>query len=297
MDYFGNPSAVLENEAIRVEYLSSAGPRIVRFSAAGQSVNLLAETPDVHWETPYGTYRLFGGHRLTHAPEALPRTYIPENDGVHVVDIPGGVSLHGGLEPITGIRKTIDLVLEPHQPVAHLTHRLENTGQWPVELSPWAVTQVRLGGVMVLPQPEVDPGQSSHSFANRSLVLWSYTHWDDPRQHLHDDFILVHAKSCDSIYKIGYLNRCGWVGYLYENFYLVKRFNPALTLPHPDRDCNVEVYCNHHFAELETLAPLVSLAPGQTVEYTETWELYVLPAPVSPTIEGIREIHQTLRFS
>jgi hypothetical protein len=41
-----------------------------------------------------------------------------------------------------------------------------------------------------------------------------------------------------------------------------------------DGGCNTESYCCERFVELECLGPLVKLAPGGSVKFTETWELY-----------------------
>ena len=56
----------------------TAGPRIVRLGLAGSDRNLLAETPDLGWETPHGRYELFGGHRLWFAPEDPDRVAVPD---------------------------------------------------------------------------------------------------------------------------------------------------------------------------------------------------------------------------
>jgi hypothetical protein len=57
--------------------------------------------------------------------------------------------------------------------------------------------------------------------------------------------------------------------------------------------CNVEVYCNEWCIELETLAPLCRLEPGQFATHVETWELYGgLGAP--QTCEGVRDLAQLL---
>jgi hypothetical protein len=45
-------------------------------------------------------------------------------------------------------------------------------------------------------------------------------------------------------------------------------------LPHPDNNCNAEIYCNDQFVELESLAPLTKLSPGEAVTHVETWELF-----------------------
>jgi hypothetical protein len=64
------------------------------------------------------------------------------------------------------------------------------------------------------------------------------------------------------------------VGYWNVRVLLVKRFVPQPNLAHPDSGCNVEVYSNDEHLELETLAPLCRLEPGQCVTHVETWELY-----------------------
>ena len=54
-NFHGYPTAVLENEHIRLEYLTTAGPRIVGLSYHG-SPNLLADVHDMVWDTPNGEY-------------------------------------------------------------------------------------------------------------------------------------------------------------------------------------------------------------------------------------------------
>ncbi len=53
-EYYGLATRVLENDFARMEFLSTAGPRIVRFSIQGSQNNILAELPGLKWETPYG---------------------------------------------------------------------------------------------------------------------------------------------------------------------------------------------------------------------------------------------------
>ena len=79
-DFYGYPTRTLANEHIRLDYLTTAGPRLVRLSLAGSDDNLLAEVADIKIPTPHGEFNLFGGHRLWHSPEAFPRSYLPDND-------------------------------------------------------------------------------------------------------------------------------------------------------------------------------------------------------------------------
>ncbi len=151
-DFHGFSTRSLANQHLRVDYLAEAGPRLVRLSLTGSEVNLMAEVPDLSLETPFGDFYLYGGHRLWHAPEAFPRTYLPDNDGLTIDEFEGGVRLRQPTERATSIQKSIELRLEPDRPALVVQHSLHNVGLWPVELAPWALTQVALGGVAVLPQ-------------------------------------------------------------------------------------------------------------------------------------------------
>jgi hypothetical protein len=291
-DFHGLPTYITENEHIQVECLSQAGPRIVRLHLAGVEGNQLVEIPDIHWPTPHGPFKPYGGHRLWVAPEANPRTYAIDDEGLEVEPLADGVLLRGPGDPHSGIRKSVAIHLQADRPALTLHHRLQNDGLWPVELAPWAITQLPLGGIAVLPQ-QVGPLNRDRLLPNRQLVLWPYTNWDDPRLHLHNDYLLVSGQAHLPPFKIGYMNRQDWQGYLRQGVFFCKRIQPQPERPHPDYGCNTEVYCNDRFIEVETVAPLSRLDPGGEVTHTETWEWYVgLDAP--PTVEGIRALVENL---
>jgi hypothetical protein len=287
-EFHGLPTGRLESQYLSLEYLTEAGPRIVRLHLAGSSENLLADVPDVTLATPLGDYALLGGHRLWHAPEANPRSYIPDDRGVVAEEMPAGATLRGPTEVMTGIQKTIEIRLPPDRPEVRLLHRLTNAGLWPVELAPWGITMLPLGGVAIMPQT-VGPLDPSGLLPNRQLVLWPYTSWADPRLHLADDVLLIRAEPALPPCKVGYLNRSGWIGYRRAGVLFVKRFAPRVDLPHPDFGCNAEFYCGDRFIEMESIGPLSRLEPGQSVEHEETWEFHVgLDQP--QTLDGIRAL-------
>jgi hypothetical protein len=271
-DFQGLPVGILENERLRLEYLTTAGPRIVRLSLPGRP-NLLAELPESAIETPIGTYHFRGGHRLWCAPESLPDTYTPDNYGLKVKEFPGGVRLTGLPEPATGIVKMIEIRLSPDRAEVTLQHELRNAGLRPVVLAPWALTMLRLGGTAILPQPagNVDAYGLLH---NRILVLWPYTQINDPRLILHDDFLLIHATTSPLHAKIGYYNPFGWMTYWLEGVLFRKRFGVSPNANYPDRGCNAEIYCDNNVIELETLGQLGRLEPGKSFFHTETWEFF-----------------------
>jgi hypothetical protein len=271
-DFFGLPTRAIENNFLRLEFLVDAGPRIVRLSLAGSSENVLAELPRKKIETPLGDYFLRGGHRLWHSPEAMPRTYLMDNAGVTIESIADGVRLRQPTESLTGITKSIEIRLDSNRPLATITHRLQNDGTETVEFAPWAITMLPLGGVAILPQ-NVGAIDTHSLLPNRNLVFWSYTRVNDARLELNDDAIRVRARADLPPCKIGYFNRRGWIAYWRNNILFVKRFTPQIAQAHPDYNCNAEMYCNDEFIELETLAPLARIAPGQSAAHVETWEL------------------------
>jgi hypothetical protein len=287
-DFYGLPTRSISSPHLRLEFLAQAGPRIVRLFLAGSDENQLVELPELKWETPLGNFCVHGGHRLWHAPEATPRTYVPDNEGLVVEEIEDGVRLCRPTEAATGIRKRLEIRLLADRPALTLHHELQNDGLWPVELAPWAITQLPLGGVIVLPQ-QVGPLDAHGLLPNRHLVLWPYTRWDDTRLQTHDDYVLVQARAQPFPFKLGYLNRHGWAGYLRRDVFFCKRFELQADQLYPDGGCNVETYCYNEFVELETLAPLRRLEPCQSVTHVETWEFYS-GVDASPDLEGVRNL-------
>ena len=256
-DFYGLPTGILENDRIRLEYLTTAGPRIVRFSLGGQS-NLLAELPETSVETTNGMYYFRGGHRLWAAPEIMPDTYRLDNDGVTVDEFAGGVRLMGPRDAVIGIVKIVEVRLVPDRASVILRHELRNEGIKPVDLAPWALTMLQQGGLAILPQPIVsaNPGL----LHNRILALWPYTHIDDPRLILRDDFILIRAVPKLPPIKIGYFNPHGWLAYWINGNLFRKTFDVQVGLTHVDGGCNAEAYCDNRFIELESLGALTTLS-------------------------------------
>jgi hypothetical protein len=270
MSFYSLPTHVLENGHIRLEYLTTAGPRIVRFSAPVK-LNLLAELPDFSVDTALGPYHFRGGHRLWCSPERMPDTYLPDDDGLLVEKLDDVVRLTQPSQ--AGIAKSMEIRLFSDRAAASITHTLSNTGSASVRLAPWAITMFRLGGTVILPQPvgNVDPDGLLN---NRILALWPYTRITDPRLILRDEFILVRANTGLTAMKIGYYNPHGWMAYWLDGVLFRKTFDAHLDAAYPDGGCNTECYCNDRFVELESLGPLSTLEPGACARLTETWELY-----------------------
>jgi len=251
----------------------SVGPRLIRLSLLGAE-NLLAELPDWTLQCPdVGPMNLWGGHRLWHAPEVKRRTYLPDNRPVQITEIKDGLEVTQPTEAQTGIQKSMRITLPDHSATVVIEHTLTNKGLWPVTLAPWAITQMKPGGIAILPQAtgNADP---DGVLANRQLALWPYTDVASPHLQWGNRYIFVHATMQQERLKLGYPNPAGWLGYHLNNTLFVKKAAYRPEVDYFDFNSSTECFCRAEFIELETLGPRVTLAPGQLTTHRETWHLF-----------------------
>lgn len=277
MDYYGQPVGSLENRFLRLDYLTQAGPRLVRLVPAGTQINLLAETPEKSWVTAAGEFHIWGGHRLWHSPEMHARTDIPDDAGLIVEPLGAEAVRLSRPADASGIYKSIEVQLDPERPALTLEHTLRNDGLWAVELAPWAITQVPLGGQAIIPCAA--PSKEG-LLPNRLFVFWPYSNLQDPRLHWSDDFVRIDSQGRPEAFKIGVYSYQGWVGHVWGDYFLRKSFTPFDIEAGTDFGCNVEVWVQDRFLEIETLGPLSWLEPGESVSHTERWE--ILPRSAAP---------------
>ena len=276
------PFSSIENEFLRLDYLTTTGPRIIGLYARGVEGNLLAETPDIHWETPHGEYYLRGGHRLWTAPED-PYYTCPE-EALNIIEEKDKVILRSPVDA-SDLEKEIAMRLDGN--IVHLSHRVTWHGNKPIELAPWGITQLRLGGMAIVPQ-----AVSNGSRPNRNFVLWPYSQINDERLELHDDLILIHGRAAEQAFKIGCYNSHGWIACALGNALFIKKFSVDTTSMYPDFGCNVEVYVKDACLELETLGPLTRLKKDESVTHEETWHVIAGEYPATP--EEARDIIKDL---
>jgi hypothetical protein len=132
---------------------------------------------------------------------------------------------------------------------------------------------MKAGGVAILPLPE------RHEFGHNlqpdcSVSIWNYTDMADPRFTWGRRFIMLRQdSSIASPQKIGLAATDGWAACARGGHLFIKQFGFDPAGEYPDRGCNLESYCDGNLIELESLGALVTLKPGQAVEYGETWTL------------------------
>ncbi|MDI1475907.1 hypothetical protein [Polyangium sp. y55x31] len=273
--YLGFPNHVrLASDTVELLLSTDYGPRIIRYAPLGGD-NILAEMPPGAGQpTPFGEpWHPYGGHRLWHAPEHPERTYWPDNRPLASSMDGDTVTVVQPMEENTRLQKSMRVRLGPRGSEVRIVHRIENQGAFDVELALWALTVMAAGGTGIFPQSPFRPFPEQLTPA-RPLVLWPYTRLHDPRWTFGDHlFLLRQDPQRSDPQKIGFYNEEGWIAYRRRDVLFVKRY-AHLPGPHADFGCNTETFTNADMLELETLSPLVRIAPGGWAEHEERWYLF-----------------------
>lgn len=259
----------ISNGIIDLIAATDIGPRILRFGFVGKDNELGLRAED-KGNVGGGEWRNYGGHRLWHSPEVMPRTYSPDNDMVECVKVEGGIRLVQKPEPWVNMQKEITIAMSETEPKVKLTHKITNKGAWAAEFSPWSISVMATGGIELIPQADRDTG----FLANRSIVLWPYSKMDDHRVHWGSKYIVLEQDpKCAPPFKVGTQNEKGWGAYFNHNHIFVKRFVHDRAATYPDFGASFETYTTDWMVEIESLGPVSKVEPEACVEHVENWEL------------------------
>lgn len=273
LNYEGWPNCIrLYNDKVELIVTTDVGPRIVKFGFIGKQ-NLLYLVPEHRGTSGGNDWRIYGGHRLWLAPEAIPFSYNPDNDKVEFFVDDNYIKLIQTKENITGIIKEMDIALSKDKNELKIVHRLTNANTEKIELSAWPITMFNTGGTAILPQ---EPFGEGDDFLQpcRSLALWQYTKMNDPRWVWGEKYIQAKQDAAfSSEQKIGITNKQGWMAYYLNGEVLIKKISFDNSAVYPDYNCNNEVYISKNYLEIETLSPLSTLSPNEKLEHTEYWLL------------------------
>jgi len=258
------------------------GPRVISYRTAG-GANVFKNYDGMMGKAGEGEWMIRGGHRLWAAPEDTTRTYAADNGPVAYQELgPGEVRFTPAPEAEYGLQKVMELKLEPDGTKVTARHRITNVGKEETRLAVWALSVMAPGGVEVIPLPPHAPhpgspknARSAADFAPSLLmVAWPFTDFTDPRLRLGSKFITLTQDPQRGPTKFGLAHRAGGVGYLNGGTLFVKRFDHREGQHYPDHGSNFETFTNQDMVEIESLGPLTRLAPGQSVDHAETWELF-----------------------
>lgn len=268
----------LSNNLVDLVVTTDVGPRIIRYGFNGED-NEFKEYAEMIGKTGGNDWRIYGGHRLWHSPEAKPRSYFPDNFPVEIEPITHGMRVIQPTEETTGIQKEIDITLSTGDSHVIVRHRLRNNNLWAVDLAPWALTVMAQGGKCIIPLPP----RGSHEgelLATSLMAIWAYTDFSDPRWTWGRKYILLRQDPAKGPQKIGLMNTDGWLGYSRNNHLFVKKFKYQQGAAYPDYGCSIETFTNEDMLEVETVAPMARLEPQQMVEHVEHWFLFKdVPTP------------------
>ncbi len=258
------------------------GPRILSYRLA-DGTNVFKEYPDQMGRGGELDWMIRWGHRQWTWPEDHTRTYALDNGPVGHREVEKGLVLFTPApETAYGLQKELDVRLATTGSRVTVVHRYTNIGDEPTVLAPWGVSVMAPGGVEVIPLPPKRPhpgsprnARSAADFAaDRLMVLWPYFDFQDPRWHFGSKFITLRQDPGRGPTKLGLAHKLGSVGYLNGGTLFVKWFEYREGQIYPDDGVNLETFTNEDMLEIETLGPLITLDPGQSVEHTERWELF-----------------------
>lgn len=283
----GHAALALDAGGPHVVVTTDLGPRVLSLTLPdGTGHGLFASLPELTIDTPgQPPFRMHGGHRLWAAPEVPASTYLPDDEPPTVVRADDHVAC---TTVVGGMRRTMRIA--PRADSVVVDHVLTNEGTAPVDVAPWAITMLTPGGEAWLPRwmERRDPGGFQ---ANGSLVLWPYSRLTDPRLVLGDPIIRVLAVAgSEGRVKVGLQGRVGWAAYRSGDALFVKRTAWAEGARYVDLDASLQCYSCGDFIELETLGPLVTLAPGGATTHRETWTLTRVD-PDTPMDAVLAQLH------
>ncbi len=274
ISYGGWPNCYrLANEQVELIVTTDVGPRLIRVGFVGQA-NIFQEFDKMMGLTGGDKWRIYGGHRLWHAPETEPRTYAPDNEPVEIEEHGDFIRLRPPLEGSTGIQKEYDIYLDPREARVRVAHRLINRSLWNIEVAPWALSVMAPGGTCVFPLPPRGT-HPEHLAPTSNLTLWRFTDMSDPRWTWGRKYILLRQDTnLSTPQKVGALVPDGWAAYLNHGTLFVKKFDVDLSAYYADMNANFETFTNDTMLEVETLGPLQSIPPGGSIAHKERWGLF-----------------------
>ncbi len=265
----------LANGEIEIIVTTDVGPRIIFYGLVGGE-NILGEHFDLKNETALGEFKPYGGHRLWIAPENMPNSYAPDNSPIEYEfdRQKNSIRLAQPIEVVTKTQKEITVTLDELGSGVAVRHKITNRGNEKIELAAWALTIMRGGGEIFVPNEPFAPYGAKTLLPVRNLTVWSYTDLSDSRWSFDREFIHLRVDENKSEpQKIGVLNKQGWAKYMSGDLEFTKHFGFVENAVYPDMNSNTELYTAGSFVEIESLAPLTRLAPDASTEHIEHWQL------------------------
>lgn len=213
-------------------------------------------------------WRLYGGHRLWLAPEQED-TYSPDNEPISYEIQDNKIIVTQPVDTRTKVRKSVHISFGDDASV-EITHRIENCGTESITRSLWCVSVVAPGGTEYIALGHQEDGMAHW----HRISWWDHTCLGDVRATYKKDEIIIEHLPIDEKYKIGVAHPVEPVRYINQGIVFEKEYELQPDKEYPDGNVSFETFFCRHMAEIESLSPLYTLAPGESAEHTEIWRLY-----------------------
>jgi len=270
----------MENSFVELVITIDCGPRIIRYSIKGgdnffyEDKNRKSKQESKAMADYYGKgacWYIYGGHRIWAAPEYLPQTYFPDNSRV-AYKVIGSRTIVFTPPPQrkNGLQVTLEVSLDEYDCNVTVKNSIQNIGDNPQSYSVWALSVLAPGGIEIVPLNRHDTGFLN----NKLMAVWPYCNLSDKRVAFSNDLMMLKQdKKVASNFKIGTDNRRGWSAYVLKDAMFIKHFDYIEGASYPDGGMNFETYTCPSFLEMESLGPLMLVAPGDTLTHVEKWDI------------------------
>ena len=262
----------LTNGEVELVVTADVGPRIIRYGFVGGQ-NLFVELEQDMGKTGGDGWRLYGGSRLWVAPEDRVYSYGADNEPVEVTVSGSRLSARAPTETF-GVQKRIEVELADKGTAVDVLYSLTNRSVWPLRIATWVLTMMNRGGVGITTLP---PRGTHPEFLapTNPVVLFAFTNMSDSRWNWLEKYITLRQDPENSDpEKIGLFNPATRGAYLLNGELFVKKFEASTDEEYPDMGSSFEIFTNESFLELETLGPMRTLQPGESIDHLERWSLH-----------------------
>lgn len=264
----------ISNGEVEAVVTGDVGPRIIRFGFTGGQ-NFFREFEERLGRAGEPEWQPRGGHRLWMAPEDPVLSYPADNVPVDIALSDDCITATAPVEPLTGLEKQIAVRMAETGTSVEVIHRLRNAGSAACRVAPWALSMMARGGhgIHGFPPRGTHPEMLAPT---NPLVMWAFTDLSDPRWTLTKQYMVLRQDPANpSAQKLGTFNARTWGAYLLNGELFLKRYD-AVDGPsaYPDFGCSYETFTNADILELETLGPLATLPPGESLTHTERWRAF-----------------------
>lgn len=246
----------------RLEIAADFGPRVIGLRRDDGPQVLARLGPEVAIDHPGGVYRFHGGHRLWAAPERAVVTYANDDHPCRVDIATDSVTISADWDEAR-VRKEMTVTLDGDGLM--VAHSIAWQDDVEPPMAAWAITQLPLGGIALLPLQGADSGP----LPNRRLVLWPYSSPADDRIRYMERGLEMKARGGNPL-KLGTGPSRSRLGYLRDGWLFTKECVSSSQGEIPDLGAGSQVYVGQGFCELETLGGLTA---DSSAHLTERWTL------------------------